>query len=647
MKLGKISNSLNTLSLVTTLLILVLCYWARTGMPVYVSPFSYVSLFALASTIFCLPDFICHYFPSKNSWFRTTEFYTIFLILILSTAGLFFSNYSFWISFMIVPVGIALASWQLSQFIREKSFLLLSAGLIFMVFIILLFYSLDYHNFLFPEKIISGKGHIDVLFFSSMGSMFSTLGWASTGIDGAPYIPYHWGAYAVMGGLKTWTGINMLMFINVAYPAIFLPLFIKSLFSFLQRLTIYKGVSPVNILFAFAFLVFVYSLPLAGFQFASPMSSESFSIAIIFTFLYASNVISFISGSHKNRNLFFLYSMSMILLIFIFKISNGFLCLTGMAYFYLRVYNNYKNFMIAFTGMLIIAVFIYLFIYPTDRSTFSVPLTHRISNFWYFSVSFITYLSGALIAMIIILKNKSLENWQEVKSMIRSGEFLDLEILFIITLAGFLAGMYVSSNGTDVYFFCSIQLILSIPVLILITQRYFERFRASDKVKTVFLFLVIALSFISRPDIIKGVLEIPKERNEMLTLTPQQNILKRYISELFWLEKARDRKTKCIYIPQTEKWYYESQSYRPLGSPFVTPAISGIAMIEGIPDYIKKINRVYYYYGYYYYKNNEHSISHDITEVKNSALKKGYKELIAYQVVDGKLNKETYILNRK
>jgi len=658
----KINNFLNTLSMLTLLIILALCYWARMGLASYVSAFNCISLFALAATIFCLPDFLCFCFPSKNKWYRTSEFYTGFLIILLGVCGVILSKYSAWISFIILPIGIAMAFWEFYRFVRSKSFLTLAAGMAFMVFMILLFYSQGYHSVLFPEKIILGQAHIDTLFHSSMSNMFSTLGWASTGLNGSPYIPYHWGSHALFAGLKNWTGLGTLMFYNIAYPAVFLPLFIKSLFNFIKRLFIYKGISSFNKLFAISFMMLIYSLPVTLFKLASPIGGESYCIALLFTFLYASILLSYISDPCKNINVFFWYSLITFLLISFFKISNGFVCFAGMAYLYLRTYWNFKSLIKVLLGGIIISTFVYLFVFQFAYIAKPLSLTGRFQTFWALSDGFVTYFIGAFIAMIVVLENKAITNWGDLKSVVKSREYIDLEILFIITMAGLLGGIFASTHAADVFFFCSIQLFISIPYLILFAQKYFERFRASEKAKTLFLFIIIILSIVSRPDVIKGlsrqieagsrtfvikgsIAEIIQVKKEMLRLTQEQQVLKRFLDELFKLEKVSAKKTKCIYIPQTEKWYYESQKYRPNGSAMVAPAISGIALIGGVPDSILKTSIANY--GYYYYKKSGQVMANNINDAKNVAFKKGYAELIEYQFKDGKLRKNTYNLKIK
>lgn len=643
--MNKVYNSLNTLGIVTTGIVLTLCCLVRMDMLSLMSVYHYVGIFTLAATIFSLPDFLCYYFPSKNKWYSNSEFYTCLLLVFLGVGGLLLGKYAVWIGYIIVPAGIALAFWELDRFIRHKNFLTLVAGAALTTFIALLVYSNGNQSLLLPEKIVLGKAHIDTLFSSSISNMFATLGWSSTGLDGSPYYNYHWGSHALFGGLKNWVNLNTLMFYSVAYPAIFIPLFFKTLCSFINRFFAYKGSNTFHVLLAIAFITVMYSLSAKGFQGGHPIASESFCVALIFTFLYASNLLSFASVSGKFSKLFIGYSVIMLLLISLFKISTGFVCCVGMGYLSVRTYRNVKPLLMIFIGGIIIAILTYIFVFPVARTTISFSLAQRVYSLWIESDGFITYLLGALIAMLVVLKHKPLKRWGEWKSIISSREYIDLEILFVITMSGFAGAIAVSSNASDAYYFCLTQFYLSMPYLIFFGQRHFERFRATNTVKAVFLFSVTVLSVVSRPDVFKvkdGFLEIIPLKAEMLSLTPQQQLLKDLVIDLYKLEKGSNKETKCIYIPQTEKWFYESQTRYPMSSPMVAPAISGIALIGGISEDILKSD--YNYYSFYYYKKTGSQAINSLEDAKDSARKKGYKVLIAYRNLDSKLVKQTFAL---
>lgn len=183
--------------------------------------YNYLSIFSLAATIFILPDFVVYYFPGKNRWFETGEFYTIVLIIFLGITGLVMGPYAEFVNYILLPAGIGLAFWEFFRFLKLNNKMLnLLSGATFMGFMVLLFYSQWFHTPVYPEVIILGQG-FDQLFHSSISNMFSTVGYATTGLDGVPYFNYHWGSHILFAGFKNFTGVNTIMFYNIVYPAIF------------------------------------------------------------------------------------------------------------------------------------------------------------------------------------------------------------------------------------------------------------------------------------------------------------------------------------------------------------------------------------------------------------------------------------------
>ncbi len=636
----------NTLCIITTGVILLCCYWFRLGLLTVITPVQYIMIFSLASVFFILPDFLHNYFSPSKAWFRNNEFYALIIIIVFSALGILFQSQIHFIKYGIIPIGIFLSVWELIRFFRSKKILSLFAGLVFMVFLIVLFYSIGYHSFLFPEKIILGKAHIDTLFHSSISSMLSTFGWPSTGLNGTPYFKYHWGSHAIIAGLKPWIGLNSLMIYNIVYPAIFMPLFIKYFLSFTRKIFVFKGFHSFNVLFAISFLTLLYSLPISSIRNAHPMSSESFTMSLIFTLIYLSIILSQPLKQNQQsplfKNSFFWFSLVILLLITITKISTGISLIVGISYLYFRLDKKPINLLTLMTGGLIVAIISYILIFPVDRTTIHVSLIKRIYSFWMLSDSFITYLLGGFVAIIVIIKNNYCNNIKEWIQIFKLKEYLFFEILFVITVSSLLFAIAVSSNASDVCYFCLTQFYLTIPILMVYSQIYFDKFKASQNIKTAFMVMIVILSVASRPDLLKikgGFLEMVQLKKEMHSLNKNQQIYACFVSELFTLDSENDKKRSCVYIPKTEKWYYESQAFNPLGlgdvsAPMVTPAISGIAMIGGIPDSIQKSN--YCYYSYYFYKKYGIQPNSSL-EAKTIMQQRGFNKMIEFKIVDNKL----------
>ena len=638
----KYNNLLNALCILTSMMVLFWSYWARMNMIVFIPTFNYFMIFALASIIFSLPDYLYRLYPSKNKWYRSSEFYTVLLIVFLTILGILFSEYSYWYSLMILPIGIALAIYELYQVCRSKYLLTITGGLALMGLIILMFYSAYYQSPLFPEKIILGRANIDTLFQSSMSNMFSTLGWISTGLDGSPFVHYHFGSHILFAGLKSWTRTNTLMFYNIAYPAIFIPFFFKTLFLFSKRLSKFKGIESFNILFAFVFISGIYTIKLSGFELTPPLPSESWTISFIFTLLYASILLAYISNYDKNDNVFFLFSLGAVLLISSAKISTGMVLSIAVTYLYLRSKKKtIPNILLLSIGWIIITMFLYFYIFPFDRSTYSISIGSRISILW---IYFIIYLFELFIAVIVLMHYEKLKDLSKIKLIFSSKKYLDLEILFVITIFGFLGAMIVSSNKADVYYFCSTQLFFSLPYLIIFSQKFFDQYSPSSfrKSFTLFFFILFTICFRPQEMIFQPIVDIIHYKKDINRLSSQKLAAKSLLIDLYKIDKGPNKKTICVYIPKSEKWFYDSLSNSPIGSPMVVPAFSGIALVAGIPDniYNSNIN----YFGYYYYRRIKPIAVRTIFQAKDWALKNKYDKLIEYQFINGALVKQSFDL---
>ena len=87
-------------------------------------------------------------------------------------------------------------------------------------------------NPLFVEDLCFGRAPIDTLFHASISNMLRTYGVASTGLDGLPYIPYHFGSHWLFAQLTNLLHVRVIDFYNRGYAVVFVPLGVFSLGTF-------------------------------------------------------------------------------------------------------------------------------------------------------------------------------------------------------------------------------------------------------------------------------------------------------------------------------------------------------------------------------------------------------------------------------
>jgi hypothetical protein len=475
--------------------------------------------------------------------------------------------------------------------------------------------------------------------------MFSTLGYASTGLDGAPYIHYHWGSHAFFAGLRTWIDFSTISFYNIAYPLIFIPLFFKALLLFAHRIFIYKNQLSFDIILGFSIMVFLYSIGFLGITEARaiPMNSESFGISLILAFLYGSTIIIFITR-HKTINWEFLaFSFIIVSLLFLFKVSTGFVIFSGISFLLIRLRPNYKSLITVFVAAAIIALILYLFIYPVFRNETIISIGNRLLNYWKWSASFLTYFIGILIFFIVLIYNMKTIKYSTLINALKNRKFIDLEVLAIINLAGAGGALWVTSNAGDVYNFFAVQLFLSTVYILFYSNKIFSSLALRNNSKNLLLALLVVFSILASPDFIPGILRSNQPNKVFSDLSKDQKILKELIIELIKLDKLNEKNRLCIYIPQSEQWYYNpNKSFKEI---FIVPAVSGIASINSIPNNLLQSD--FNYFSIAYYRNRPGPKINNLENAKIKAKAYGYDELIVFTQKNNKLKKHSYSLKNQ
>jgi hypothetical protein len=82
---------------------------------------------------------------------------------------------------------------------------------------------------LFVEELCRGQAAIDTLYHASISNMLRTYGIPSTGLDGLPYVPYHYGSHWIFARLCNLLDVRVIDFYNRGFPIVFIPFGVLSL----------------------------------------------------------------------------------------------------------------------------------------------------------------------------------------------------------------------------------------------------------------------------------------------------------------------------------------------------------------------------------------------------------------------------------
>lgn len=601
----------------------------------------------LAYFLIFLPEFaglLKRKFRTPDFWYNSNSFVFLLGFFLVVFLGLISSLIN-----LIIPVVLAgYYFWVLSLnvFTRNNNrlsvFFTILFGLIFSFVAVGSAWDGGYHNPLFFEKVILGVANIDTTFHASVVNMIKQYGIPSTGLHGLPYLQYHWGSHYFFAQISKLLSIDALTFYNLASPVVVISFLFRSFFFFVgefqKYFKIHKEIGwPYWVLVV---VVFAGAIPLklfSGMQitFLNLMTSESMLMALALTFLLFSIAIVYFKDPKYSAWFLFLLVPIMLVVIGMTKISLLYLLLAIISYLFLRlkIYVNKKN-ILFFLLCLIIAVAVliagndgegaqvYLFHYILKSTD---PDTKVFFPFYYFLWVWIY-----IYLRFYTLKVRTI---REAVQTLKKKKVLELEVLIIMSIVGMIPGLFLAIPGGSAGNFSVCQkwfalaLILAIlpsvvtlhriiikksllnmrwvaiPIVLLALafSYYFLKNTTSvvfDVVReniTIRYRLLAENSSIRKNGIVKEIPRLVREDGlgsveALLAVASesQQGLEKKDGYQMFdFLRKQSTTPTDgkvIIFIPQESVNYWSSMPYDTV--PFLTPALSGKAMIYGIHPYV-------------------------------------------------------------
>jgi hypothetical protein len=520
----------------------------------------------------------------------------------------------------------------------------ITIAFIFLVVLIGLVWGYGLQNPLYFERIVLGTAHADTIFHISIASMIKMHWVASTGLDGVAYIPYHWGSHFIFAQLSKLSQVDVLTFYNLGYPVIFVPLLFATILNFVLSLRVKLDKNPhfSGYFWLILLVAFTGVLPLAfahslNLQTNAIFASESYLVSVSMVFILFAIIVHYINFGnfqHQKNDIYFLWFVLpfMLGIIGLTKVSLIFLLLVIYIFLFLRL-KLFIKFEYWISMVLSAAVFFIIYkltdySYGSGYSLFNFVRTY-VAPGWYFFFLLLMY-SWSWIYLILRLRALNIRNLQDLFTAINARQLLDLEIIFVMSLVGFIPGAIYAIVGGSAYYFMELPKWISLAMLLTVfvgppKNLTFLTWR-SVKVNSVLLVIfsipfVLAIvanlkiivldgfirdninvrtKFISKYDIgFKGfyadILKIDNEKhnifqavdasmsNTQLALSSDNSYTffkqLRSLSNLPQSEKSRT----LLFIPQGNYLYWDHMSYNSVHS--IGPALSELAMIEGIQPY--------------------------------------------------------------
>lgn len=518
-----------------------------------------------------------------------------------------------------------------------------------------------YQSPVFVEGMVHGQAHTDTLFHASIANMIRTYHVASTGLEGTPYLPYHTGSHFVMAITGELIGATSIDTYNLAYPIIWAPLLVYTALvsgiglgrhgeqrasarahfvSWLLVMTAVIGLLPLE-----AQKDVGLYLPINSFV------SESMCIGLTMAVLGLGVSLSGLRSMIEQRSLsrvdqvaaatllpawLFLAGLMKMSLVPVFGAAAGYTLLRTQ-----RLRGNllaWTSLGFAFLSSVGVA---WLVLFPPPQWTLSGSdaLLHPlhflkmcVQKVWW-PYFFLAECSWLILAVWLRLRREKVTDFTSLAERTRAGAMLDLEILAIVAIVGFLPCLFVFMVGGVQSYFHDIQAWVAIVIAVGalgtaavssgdLPSPWEGRLTPTGALGALFVLPALCGMMLFNGterlrDCVgsiltaRGTVDVNVRRDVKTLLGGGRLAMQggdsgraalveamREIDRLPRAEKART----LLYIPRQNRYYWD---FFPRGqerrmNPFVGPALSGVALLDGLPAPEKEF--AWQWYGFDRYK---------------------------------------------
>jgi len=574
-----------------------------------------------------------------------------------------------------------------NKFFIFKDLFIIIFTVIFSLFVIFSLWSskflLYYSSPIFYEKLFTGEAFIDPLFHSAVSNMIRNYRIPSTGLNDIVYLPYHYLSHWIFAQFSKLLNVNTLKFYMIGYPLIFLPLFFKFFLLVIGKIrNKIKNFINNKLFWFFLLLVFTGFFPKFILErfFVSNfiIVSESYNLSITLSLLTFLLIIFFESKNFKNeiftysRNIFYIIFLPLLIFVIgLSKSSTMVIFVVVLFYVFLRC-AYYRKLLYNFSAIFVaISTFFSLKITGQIGSIGSETSEFQLFHFfkvviqrrneeliWPVTLILFVFIYFFWSIIFIVLETVSLKTTDKINFIdnFKKKRTLRIEIVLLICMAGLLPGIVLKIGGGSANYFSELQRWLSIILLLsMVESGNFININIDVrkitkkllKVTVIIVVIILILSIIYNFFIeFKSFYNDYKQNKMEYNLIINNNITNgltsyrvKLLKVLLELDKLsiNEKRNSLLYIPvdNTEFWDLKIFS-KSLSAPLLVPAVSGIAMIYGLPDegliYTKN-------FGYSVYTTTSKEVmDKSVEELFYEIKQKGYKNLILLDYKNGEFS---------
>jgi len=626
-------------------------------------------------------------FGSKRHWLLCGPMMSLLTLLTVTAVGLSPIGRSAFVASVIALAGAVACVWNFAAVAARMSFLrtaaLLSLGLSLGLYAESMYWRVNSaHDVVYPESIIAGRVATDVAEQAAVVNMISTYRVASTGLDGLLPLKYHNGSFWIAEGLRRLCGFRAIDFLAFGYGILLIPLYVVAFFGcaeLLRAAVQREFTSPPFIFWAASVVAFVGVFPFTD----DPMhlnfnetiiNSDSFLLAVTLSLLLIGAGVWF-HGSlcargfmwplHEKTALAVALPAALGLVGWV-KISQIYLLLGLAVYLCWRVrrLRTWPFLLGTATSALMFGIMLYKET-GAVKSGFAPLNFDRIAPEWvpYF---FVIYFAWAWLLLLVWARSRGVRTLGNLVQAVRGGNAILVELALVTVITGLVPYLLINFYAPNWKYFTEFQgVVAGLFVIAVLPQ-----FRLADVLRrvrdgslrltsTVLLGLTVAVCghllittvastyrMLKRGCETRAVLAgFPAAawRQELRQIKARQSALASSLAPRVQLIQCLDRlgqqpveqrRGTVLYIPKTNRTYWDMRQLGDGTTPFIAPAFAGLPMVEGLPEF-EDIGWAETGWGYPQYKlpTGPEPPTEKLGEATEKARTDGFQELLVLRGV--------------
>lgn len=565
-----------------------------------------VSLFLIAAPLWIARA------TGNRAWWTSQSVIAIACIVITMLAGMLAHRTGYRIAILFAVIGILLSLVTFARWLRTgsigSSLLFVAGAIVFTVWCAGVVWGSRYKMPLFWETLsLKGNIHHDTFYYASMANMLETYGTPSTGLDGIPPVHYHFGSPLLFAKWSDLLGMDVLSFYSLGYPVIVLPLFFSALLTLGVELRSGFGTGEAPIRNDWrVWLVFLAAtvgfIPTSALDALAVWNSNAF---ISESYLIGMPVFMFALGAafaarKKPSAIFLLLFVPVMLSVLGFLKISLMLLGFGLALYLalrLRLYRNPRVVGSAIISAIVVANTYFIVQLPAQNGGISPLHFMRFDAREGWQQFFpLIHLLWTWVYVWFRAREENVRDLAALKSAARSGRIIDVEILLVIAVLGFLPGEIVSIHGGSAVYFSDVQRWLALAFIIGRLPLWRKPARAKEgKGISAIRLSTIGTVFIAIPFVVTLLVNLAQwpARVFRTNITTRHEIALGSSSYSPIVMALRDisrfpeslRKQSLLFIPQTSNQYWSmfTADGRCTFTPFIAPGIASVAMLDGMP----------------------------------------------------------------